>query len=126
MGAWGTRSFENDQAMDWLDSFREDPSEKLIDVTLSDPCDSADSDPEGVIAAGEMVAYLCGIPPKVPHEELEGLPRIAISPSLRSDAAHALDRVLSNSWLRSSWEETELLDAWTAEIGDLQRRLNKR
>ncbi len=111
--------------MDWLDSFREDPSERLLTVTLSDPCDSADSDPEGVIAAGEVVAYLCGIPPRVPHQEMEGVPLIAISPSLRIDAALALDRVLSGSWLRKSWQETELLDAWVAEITDLQQRLAK-
>jgi hypothetical protein len=123
MGAWGTKSFENDQAMDWLDSFRGNPTEGLIADTLSDPCDSAHSDPEGVVAAGEMVAYLCGIPSEVPYEELDGVPRIAISPSLRIEASTALDRVLKGSWLRSSWEETELLDAWISEITDLQRRL---
>ncbi|WP_138085326.1 DUF4259 domain-containing protein [Phragmitibacter flavus] len=125
MGAWGTRSFENDQAMDWLDGFRDAPSERFITATLSDPCDSADSDPEGAIAAGEVVSYLCGIPPEVPHDELKGLPWISISPFLRRDAARALNRVMNSSWLRSSWEETELLDAWIAEITDLQRRLTK-
>lgn len=125
MGAWGTRAFENDQAMDWLDSFRDNPTERLIAETLADPCDHANSDPEGVIAAGEVVAFLCGAPPDLPHDELDGLPQIAISSALRLDASDALARVLNGSWLRKSWEETELLDSWLAEIADLQQRLTE-
>jgi len=125
MGAWGTRTFENDQAMDWLDSFRDDPSERLIAETLADPCDHADSDPEGVIAAGEVVAFLCRAPSDVFHDELHGLPQIPISSSLRRDASDALVRVLTASWLRKSWEETALLDSWLAEIADLQQRLTE-
>lgn len=123
MGAWGTRTFENDQALDWLDTFREQPTERLLISALLDPCSSGDSDPEGVIAAAEVVAHLIGKSPEVPHEELVDLPQIEFDPeALPRLATVAIDRV-RESWLHDSWAETDTYDQWIDELSDLRDRL---
>ena len=109
--------------MDWLDCFREDPSGKIIAEALAGPFDDLNCDPEGAVAAAEVVALLLGMPSAIPHEELDELPRVEIPSALRADAARALELVLKDSWLRQSWEETQLLDSWIAGIADLQERL---
>ena len=123
MGAWGTRTFENDQAMDWLDSFRGEPTEQTLIAALLDPCESEYSNPEGVVAAAEVVASLIGKPAPVPHEELADLPPVEFDrEALPRLAVVAIDRVCE-SWLNDSWAETDTYDQWVEEVSALRSRL---
>lgn len=109
--------------MDWLDSFRADPTEKTLISALLDPCTSGDSDPEAVIASAEVVATIIGRPALVPHEELAELPQVELDrEALLRLAAVAIDRV-KESWLHDSWAETELYDQWVEGLSELRKRL---
>lgn len=138
MGAWGEGSFENDTAMDWADSV-------TSPADVSKPFDrlkkESDAHPDGgdmyieadfaseLIAAAETVAMMMGR--RIPDfpEELEqavggeqDVPKL-----LFHQARNALIAVLRNSELAELWEEAAEESGeneWTAEIGELTRRLD--
>lgn len=68
MGAWGSGSFENDDALDWLTDFCDDPDKGLIADALTTVAEMDDSEyleaPDCcvAIAAAEIVAALKGAP----------------------------------------------------------------
>ena len=65
MGAWGTGSFENDDAMDWVADLEGSDDLAIVVETLSRVADAGDDyveTPEGAaaVAAAEVVAALLG------------------------------------------------------------------
>jgi hypothetical protein len=114
MGSWGTTSFENDTALDWLAELDDgDSVDGLFDaLDIADRAYLEAPDGEQVIAASEVVAALGGRASEDLPEEI--ISWVARHPDLsagsyRAMSLAALDRVLA--------EDSELLQLWS-EGGD--------
>lgn len=124
MGAWGHKSFENDDAADWLYDL-----EKTSDLSLlSQAFASADTDyleadeASCILAAAEVLLALRGkgrdIPPHASawaeaHSELDAA-------SLQAAAIDAVQSVLGDaSELNALWSETENLILWRRDVVEL-------
>ena len=128
MGAWGSGSFENDDAADWLaqlGTIGPDDLTKIFDKATDDPAYFEAPAASIVVAAAEVVAALNGCPVKeVPPEIVKWTTnRQAPSRELKALALRALDRVRKNSELKDLWLEADGLNDWTAQIQDLQTRV---
>jgi len=126
--AWGTGSFENDYAADWL--------AKLGTLTLDDLTQifAQAADHPGyleapaasvAVAAAEAIAALdsspaAGVPPEIIKWTTN---RQASTPELKALALRALERVRKNSELKDLWLEADGLNDWIAAIQDLQTRV---
>jgi hypothetical protein len=130
MGAWGHKTFENDDAGDWVFALEEVADLSLVRRTLD-----AAANPEGyleaptcseALAAAEVVAALVGrAGPELPEEVLAWLSAHAITPppELVVLARAAIDRILADSELKELWEESEEGGAWVSEVQALRGRL---
>jgi uncharacterized protein DUF4259 len=134
MGAWGSGSFENDDASDWLAEFCHDPKEKVISDTLSTIAGmNADEYLEGAdssvgLAAAEIVAALNGSPnPEMPSEAKECVSKLNVTanPRLVSLALKVVERIKTNSELKELWDESENPSEWYDAVRDLQVRLGR-
>ena len=128
MGAWGSGSFENDYAADWLaqlGTIEPDDLTKIFGITADDGAYFEAPAASVVVAAAEVVAALNGCPLKeVPSEIVTWTTnRQAPTPELKALALRALDRVRKNSELKDLWMEADGLNDWTAAIQDLQTRI---
>ena len=129
MGAWGTGSFENDDAKDWVAGLDKVAPEELTRILVR-----AADDPEYLeapaayvaVAAGEVVAALGGAPaeraPAVIVEWARTHPK-ALTPKLKVTAIRALERVRTNSEVKDLWLQADGLNDWIAAIRELQGRL---
>lgn len=129
MGGWGTGSFENEDAQDFLGEL----DSLAIDELKQKLAYAADHEgyleaPEcGVaVAAAEVVATGKGAPPvTVPQQITEWVSKIEGTPSREmSDLARrAVERVRTNSELKDLWQEAEGLNDWSAGLRNLEERL---
>ena len=129
MPGWGTGSFENEDAQNFLAvlSSKEPADLKSILARAGDQVDYMDAAESSiVIAAAEVVAAAKGNPPQtVPSQiaawigQFEGAP----SAEMSQLAGRAVDRVRTNSELKDLWHEAEGLNEWSAGLRDLQERL---
>ncbi|HYW37527.1 MAG TPA: DUF4259 domain-containing protein [Terriglobales bacterium] len=135
MGGWGTGSFENEDAQDFLGQLKSLGIDDLRPILAH----AADQDgyleaPESSIAvsAAEVVAALVvsakkeTLAPQAPpqivnwiNKNLAGAP-----PDLVDLARRAVERVRTNSELKDLWLEAEGLNEWSASLRDLQQRLS--
>jgi hypothetical protein len=128
VGAWGTGSFENDDAKDWLAGLSTitPPDLAQILVEAADHPGYLESPAASVaVAAAEVVAAWNGSPaPAAPREiaEWTGKNPQALTPELKALTLRALERVRKNSELKDLWLEADGLNDWTAAIQDLQTR----
>ena len=129
MGAWGTGSFENDDAVDWAAGIAAVTPADLTKILVR-----AADDPEYLegpaayvaVAAGEVVAALKGSPGAgAPAAVVEwaGRHQEALTAGLTDLAGRAMDRVRRNSELKDLWMQADGLNEWIAAIGELQGRL---
>lgn len=137
MGAWGAGSFENDSALDWLDSFCDDSGAGIAPIvealTAIAELTSADylevDEASDAIAAAELIAALQGRPPlHLPDCATAWLnaQHVIIDPGLIVLALGVVDRVKANSELQDLWSESGGPDSeWHAVIADLEMRLGK-
>ena len=133
MGAWGADSFENDDALDWLADFCDDPEENVILAALRQVADAGDGDyleaPDcsAGVAAAEVVAALKGATRYVPEDVKGCLAASHIKPDehLVETALRALARVRSNSELKELWDESGDAAEWNEALGDLESRLRR-
>jgi hypothetical protein len=129
VGGWGTGSFENDDAADWLANLGTIAPEDLtkILVRAADNPDYLEAPAAGVaVAAAEVVAALNGSPaPAVPSAIVEWTKKNpkTCTPELKALAVRALDRVRRNSELKDLWLEADGLNDWIVAIQDLQARV---
>ena len=129
MAGWGTGTFENEDAANWLGELVSLTPEDVVNLLTS----AADTEQyldapvaSVVVAAAEVVAVSAGAPgDKVPREVTLWAERISEPPSSRIKelTVRALDRVRRNSELKDLWLEAEGLNEWIATIQDLQTRL---
>lgn len=128
MGAWGSGSFENDDAADWLaqlDTVAPDDLTKIFGQAVDDTAYFEAPAASVVVAAAEVVASLNGHPVKgVPPEVTKWTAnRQAPTPELKALALRALVRVRKDSELKDLWLVADGLNDWTAAIQDLQTRV---
>lgn len=133
MGAWGNRSFDNDDAADWLGDLVEGEDLELVRATFARVLEAPDyvEAPEAsqAIAAAEVVAAALGRPTPAAQEEEDLIGwLVRVKPSadatLAEQAAQVLDRILAdNSELRELWEESDEFGVWQTEIVGLRSRL---
>jgi hypothetical protein len=131
-GAWGTGSFDNDDALDWAGNCARatsvSPVVAAFEAAIRDKYVEA---PEGsqAVAAAEVVAAALGKPnPKLPPELYAWVKRQSSAElaKLVPQARAALVRVLDPkaSELRQLWSEGKP-NKWPEAIGELQARLGK-
>ena len=129
MGAWGAGSFDNDEALDWLDELDDRGMDALRDALSA--AAEAEAPDAGVsaraVAAAEVVATLGGRPSVDVPGEVTGW--MAATHAEAGDdlvvlALRALDRVLHASALRDLWARTPELGAWEASLAALRMRLS--
>ena len=133
MGAWGADSFENDDALDWLADFCDDPEENVILAALRQVADAGDgdyleaTDCAAGVAAAEVVAALKGATRYVPEDVKGCLDASHIKPDehLVETALRALARVRSNSELKELWDESGGGAEWNEALSDLESRLRR-
>jgi hypothetical protein len=104
MPGWGTGSFENEEAQDYVDA----PESSVV------------------IVIAEIVAAACGNPPEaMPSQIAEWMAKIEGSPSSKMSelARRAVEKVRTNSELKDLWLEAEGLNEWSASLRDLEKRL---
>src|SRR5437868_15092915 len=113
MGTWGSGSFENDDASDWIADFCDDPDKELIPDALSTVAEmDADEYLEAPdcsvgIAAAEIVAALKGAAnPDLPDNAKECVAKLKIKadPRMASLALKDVERKMKNSELKELWD----------------------
>jgi uncharacterized protein DUF4259 len=129
MPGWGTGSFENEEAQNFLAKLKslgiDDLSPILTRAADHDYVDAPESTVTIVVA--EIVAAAKGKPPQtVPNQIAEWIAKIEGSPSSQmSDLARrAVEKVRTNSELKDLWLEAEGLNEWSAVLRDLEGRLS--
>jgi hypothetical protein len=128
MAAWGTGSFENDDAAGWLaklGTIAPDDLTQIFVQAADNPGYLEAPAASIVVAAAEAIAALSssqapGLPPEIVKWTKN---RPAPTPELRALALRALQRVRKNSELKDLWLEADGLNDWIAAIQDLQTRL---
>jgi len=129
MGAWGHASFDNDDALDWIDDLRSSGQSAILEA-LDRVLDEAHDGPEApdcseALAAAEVVAALRGRPASNLPEEVRawvsGKP--APGEQLIARALAATNAIYSDSELRNLWEESNDCAKWQAQAKELQLRL---
>jgi hypothetical protein len=134
MGAWGTGSFDNGDALDLvgrLDRYGIDALKEALDeVTNVDP-DGYLHAPEAssAIAAAEVVAAgLDGMALQLPEPAQAWLAEhheSVVTPSLVALARRAVERALVRSELRELWEESAAQsEQWASGVRELIKRLD--
>jgi hypothetical protein len=129
MGAWGTGSFDNDDALDWLDEL----DDRGLDAVRDALSAAVDADEPGAaegmraLAAAEVVATLAGrAPVDIPGEVTGWMAATGAEPTdeLTVLALRAVDRVGRAGALRDAWAATGELGAWEASLATLRMRLS--
>jgi hypothetical protein len=129
VGAWGTGSFENDDAAGWVAGLGTIAPEDLMKILVQAADDPAYQEAPAAyvaVAAGEVVAALNGSTAEgAPAGIVEWAKKYphALTPELRAVAVQALERVRRNSELKDLWLEADGLNDWIAAIRELQGRL---
>ncbi|MEZ4222148.1 MAG: DUF4259 domain-containing protein [Polyangiaceae bacterium] len=132
MGAWGTKTFETDVALDWLgDLEATDDADAFLEESLTPSMadDSLEADlAQHVVCAAEVVAAILGAPSAGLHSEVvtwvEAHSDLDVEP-LAEQAVHALRLVLRESELNDLWAESEKHDEWRAPVVKLRKRLKE-
>lgn len=129
MPGWGSGSFENEDAQNFLKRLGSSGINDLrkILARAADQDDYLEAyESRVVVVAGEIVAVARGEPPEaVPIQiaqwvaKIEGTP----SPEMMDLARRAVERVRTNSELKDLWLEAEGLNEWSAALRDLELRL---
>lgn len=131
MGTWSYYNFDNDDAADFAEDFRETPNEAALYEALATAAEEegyleADVASEA-LAAAEIVAAILGRPaqtfplgllPAIKH-----LDSAADSEDLRELAGQAVAAVLKKSALQQLWSESEDYASWQQQQHELLARL---
>ncbi len=132
MNAWGTNSFENESAQDWVTDFVESKDlsavllalQSVLELKVSDQLDPEDC--AVAVAAAEVVAAVGGRPAETlgrPLRKLiESMPT-GISKSVRELTIKAVTRVAEESPLAAHWQSGGMYEVWREDVDGLLRRL---
>ena len=131
MGAWGHRSFENDDALDWVFELGESSDFSVIsaafDALFAEQEDYLDAYYcTRALAAAEVVAALKGKPAGSLPDEVTAWLKGKTQPddALTASAVKAVDAAVTDSELKELWEESEEFAVWQSDVQGLLERLN--
>jgi len=128
MATWGTKTFEDDTAVDWISELVEaDETREFLLAAITLPEDDAEVDYDTaviVVASCEVIVALLDEPRKGLPEELKDW----LSDNECDDitdlpefASIALNQVLADdSELVTTWQEAEDYDEWKEGVDELQ------
>jgi hypothetical protein len=129
MPGWGTGSFENEDAQNFLGQLKALGIEDLRQI-LSRAADEGDyfeaRESSVAIAVAEVIAALkSAASSNEPREIADWIDtnKAVPAPDLVDLAGRAVDRVRTNSELKDLWLEAEGLNEWSAALRELQGRL---
>ncbi len=133
MAIWGVHSFENDDAKDWCQAYREmglPVAGSTLDVALGDFQQSNLS--AGIacraVAAVEAVAFALGRGTRDSIQAFQGAPDADLNDAkaLIEKCNEAIKAITGSSGLAAHWENADPRDqdAWLAAMDTLQARLN--
>jgi hypothetical protein len=131
-GAWGYKSFENDDALDWVDNFLESGGQSAVEKTIARVAKGSGylQAPDGCygIAACETLAAAQGRPsPDIPKDVAVLAKKLPskVSDSVRKNARDALDRILAkDSELSQLWKDAKGdFEKWKKTVEDLKTRV---
>lgn len=129
MAAWGTKTFEEDTANDWIQELidSEDPREFLVESLSIDPGFIEADQAAAILAAGETLIALLdeprvGVPGELVDwvgdnecEDVSDLPEIAVT---------SVAKVLGDeSELRDIWSESEEFEEWQENVEQMREVL---
>jgi hypothetical protein len=135
MSEWGISNFENESATAFLADLDVNGYgliEVALDRILEEDADPSIIECEEALAAAELVAAAAGKPsPELPEDAViwlnECLPtgsnELAEVTVLNEKAADAIDKIVTDSELKSLWEEHEGFNDWFDMQVALQNRL---
>ena len=140
MGSWGTGSFENDCALDWVLEVLETDDLSFIEQTFLEALDEKNEYLDvdlgcNVLAAAEVIAFLVSRDDSSPVPDIPSLKkwisrhRFSVPDELVQLCLLALERTLGDdSELVDLWEEAgpESMAEWRAETERLKGRLPKK
>jgi Domain of unknown function (DUF4259) len=129
VGAWGGRSFENDDALDWVWELHESADDSVVRAAFVAVHANGDVEaPEAACAcaAAEVVAAAAGAPADWLPDEVRAWvaahgPAVA---GLRAEARAAVERVAERSELQALWAEAGDAE-WDRAVADLLGRLQQ-
>ena len=132
MGAWGNRNFENDQAMDFVGDFTDNPSSESLEEALSTVIEQGKEgeyievdEASAALAAAEILAAALAKPASdFPQELRPALTTIQVNTTLQKKARKAVKQIVKESELQELWTESGDLEEWLAVQTDLLARLN--
>jgi hypothetical protein len=132
MPGWGTNSFENDDAQNFLAALStKQPTDLKQILSQAAGHDSYLQAPEAsiAIAAAEVVAIATGnspqtIPRQIEEQIQEWIGKIEGAPSaeMLELARRAVNKVRLNSELKDLWLQAEGLNDWSRSLRDLEER----
>jgi len=130
MPGWGTGSFENEDALSFLEALPSKQPEDFLHI-LTRAADEVDyleaSESSIAVVVAEIVAIAKGAPPPtVPRQVTEWVSKIEGSPSAEMNelAGRAVNKVRNNSELKDLWLEAGGLNEWSAALRELEGRLS--
>ena len=130
MGAWGSKTFENDDASDWLSGFESDGGpavetalNAVLELDANDYVQSTEA--ACALAAAEVVAAAKdGDVSRLPEEYHDALREHRDELlDFGKPAQRALNRILRNSELKDLWEEQGDLETFQDEVREVIERL---
>jgi hypothetical protein len=139
MPGWGTGSFENEDAQNFLGRLNSLGVDDLRVILARADQDAYLDAPESslTVAAAEVVAALVvsangmaasegASSPAVPLQIADWITKnhAGVPPDLVDLARRAVEKVRTNSELKDLWLEAEGLNEWSAALRDLEQRLN--
>lgn len=130
MGAEGSKTFENDDASDWLSGFESDGApavqtalNAVLELDANDYVQATEA--ACAIAAAEVVAAAKdGDVSRLPEEYHDAIREHGEEiEEFGKPAQRALNRVLRNSELKDLWEEQGELESWQDDLREIIERL---
>ena len=129
MGAWGVGAFDNDTALDWLDTLERLGTEALLIAfqTIAEEDERIEVEQARIaLAAAEAVAAARGhAAPDLPGELAEWVEArgLVVDGALAAQATDAVTRIRDASGLRDLWGEDDSGAEWETRIDGLLERL---
>lgn len=130
MATWGYGNFDNDTALNWIESFADEPKPKKLEQAFKKIAEAGKlleiSACEEGLAGAELVAAMHGNPSIDLPQSVQDLIdeyKLAAPPEMRKAAQAVVTRIRTDSELRALWEESDEIDAWLEAVDDLYDRL---
>jgi hypothetical protein len=130
MGAFGTKNFQNDPAMDFKEEFVTNPSLETVEnaLLLNDYEEGEEylevDEACAALAAAEIVAAILGKPSAdFPSNLQKTIHPISSNTKLQKLARKIVKQIAKESELQKLWAEGDKLDEWLAVQKDLLNRL---